>query len=182
MVFSRWLSATKNLHPHRRSIEAKIRHDPYYRFSSLAELAIAGQLGIRIDVNQAKIDDWLRLPGISIHQARILVQLTESGVQLLSVEDIASAIGVSVARIIPLAPVLDFCYYDPQSMITPSRINTNTASMEELQGIPFVDGELARKIIQLRQEKGEYKSIVDLQKRLSLDSQLTSQLMYFLQF
>ena len=54
-------------------IRNKIANDPYYRFQSLQEIAIAAELGIKIDVNQATVDDWLRLPGLSIHQARSLV-------------------------------------------------------------------------------------------------------------
>lgn len=53
--------------------------DPYYRFQSVEELRLAAVLGVRLDVNQASVDDWLRLPGLSIHQARLLVTLNQSG-------------------------------------------------------------------------------------------------------
>ena len=56
-------------------LKKKIANDPYYRFQTLAEIAIAVELGITIDANQASIDDWLRLPGFSIHQARSLTKL-----------------------------------------------------------------------------------------------------------
>lgn len=73
-------------------LRAQILADPYYRFQSLAEVALAAELGISIDVNQASVDDWLRLPGLSIHQARQLVQLTQNGVQFYAIEDIAAAL------------------------------------------------------------------------------------------
>ena len=60
------------------SIRTKLLNDPYYRLQTNAEIAIAADLGIQIDVNKAKVDDWLRLPGLSIHQARNLVQLCEA--------------------------------------------------------------------------------------------------------
>ena len=72
----------------------KMANDPYYRFGSLAELPIAAELGIKIDVNSATIDDWLRLPGLSIHQARALVALQQAGLELYSIEDLAAALGM----------------------------------------------------------------------------------------
>jgi len=58
-----------------QKLRSKLLNDPYYRFQSIEEIAIAVSLGIRIDVNQANVDDWLRLPGLSIHHARSLVKL-----------------------------------------------------------------------------------------------------------
>ena len=60
-------------------LKAKVSADPYYRFQSVGEIQVAAAIGIAIDVNTATIDDWLRLPGISIHQARSLSTLIESG-------------------------------------------------------------------------------------------------------
>ncbi|NJN21119.1 MAG: helix-hairpin-helix domain-containing protein [Leptolyngbya sp. RL_3_1] len=40
---------------------------------------MAAALGVRIDVNRATVDDWLRLPGLSIHQAHRLVHRVEQG-------------------------------------------------------------------------------------------------------
>jgi len=56
-------------------------------------IAVAA-LGIQIDVNQASVD-WLRLPGLSIHQAR--VELCRSGVQFYCLEDIAAALNATAA-------------------------------------------------------------------------------------
>jgi hypothetical protein len=83
-------------------LRQKITNDPYYRFQSLSEIRIAAEHGIRIDVNTASLDDWLRLPGLSIHQARLLTQLTESGVQFYCVEDVAAALGTSMQRLKPV--------------------------------------------------------------------------------
>lgn len=170
------------LNLNRQSIRARILNEPYYRFNSLQEIAVAVELGIRIDVNQASVDDWLRLPGISIHQARTLVELAAMGVQLLSIEDIAAAISIAPQRIKPLEPILSFCYYDPESLLMPRRINPNSASIEELTEIPILESATAIAIIQNRQQNGYYRNIADLQRRLALSSQLISQLMHYLQF
>ena len=165
-----------------RTIQNNIIRDPYYRFQTLEEVAIAASLGIKIDVHQASVDDWLRLPGISIHQARSLVELVGMGVQLLCIEDVAAAISVPMGRVKPLEPLLYFSYYDSESMITPQRINLNTASVEELEQIPIMEPNLVKNIMQNRQENGTYRNLADFQRRLGLSGQIVSQLMHYLQF
>lgn len=170
------------LDPNWQAIRVKIQHDPYYRLQSAQEIAIAAQLGIRIDVNQASIDDWLRLPGLSIHQARTLFDLSSLGVQFCCLEDLAAALGVPVGRLLPLKPILSFCYYDEASPATPTLVNANTASVEQLSKIPAVDLFLARAIVQNRLEAGNYRNLPDLVRRLALNPQLISDLMYYLRF
>ena len=162
------------------SIRTKLLNDPYYRLQSTAEIAIAADLGITIDVNKAKVDDWLRLPGLSIHQARSLVQLCEVGVQFCCVEDIAAALGISVQHLQPLAPILKFCYYDEILTIAPC--SPNTATVEQLAALPAVDLVLAQAVVQNREVQGAYRNLVDFQRRLSLPGVLISKLMYYLQF
>ncbi|MBD2079824.1 ComEA family DNA-binding protein [Leptolyngbya sp. FACHB-17] len=163
-------------------LKSKIQNDPYYRFQTLAEIRIAADLGIQIDVNQAGVDDWLRLPGLSIHQAKTLTQLSELGVQFLCVEDVAAALGLSLQRLKPLEPVMKFCYYDPESLHQIQRVNLNTATTIELTQIPQVRSVLARAIVRNRQSQGNYKDLVDLQQRLSLPSHLIAELMHYLRF
>jgi DNA uptake protein ComE-like DNA-binding protein len=171
----------KWLNPRRRALEAKILNDPYYRCQSLAEVAIAAELGLKIDVNRASVDDWLRLPGISIHQARTLVELVGMGMQLLSLEDVAAAIGIPASRLAPLAPALHFCYYDTDSALAPQRVNPNTATWEQLAQIPLLEPSLAQSIVRERQAQGSFRNLADLQLRLALDSQFVAQLMHYLQ-
>ncbi|MBD1823766.1 ComEA family DNA-binding protein [Cyanobacteria bacterium FACHB-DQ100] len=163
-------------------LKSKIQNDPYYRFQTLAEIRIAADLGIQIDVNQAGVDDWLRLPGLSIHQAKTLTQLSELGVQFLCVEDVAAALGLSLQRLKPLEPVMKFCYYDPESLHQIQRVNLNMATAIELTQIPQIRSVLARAIVRNRQSQGSYKDLVDLQQRLSLPNHLIAELMHYLRF
>ena len=163
-------------------LRRKIANDPFYRFQSLSEIAIAVELGIRIDANQATVDDWLRLPGFSIHQARSLVELVQMGVQLVCLEDIAAATGISLAQLQPYASILLFAYYDRLSPLSPVKINVNLASVEELTVIPELSLALVQELISDRQEQGKYRNLLDLQHRLNLDSNLVSQLMHYLKF
>mgnify|MGYP005851645647 CR=1 FL=1 len=183
---SGWLTSSQGMGNGLRQglnpLRAKLLADPYYRFQSMEEVQLAAQLGVRIDVNQAIVDDWLRLPGVSIHQARSLVALRQSGVQLHSLEDLAAALGQSPDRVKPLEPILLFCYYDADSVCTIQRVNPNTASVEMLVRVPAIDLYLARAIVQQRQTQGKYRNLADLQQRLSLSAKLTADLLHYLLF
>jgi DNA uptake protein ComE-like DNA-binding protein len=163
---------------HSHSLRSRILNDPYYRFQSLEEIEIAASLGIQIDVNQAGVDDWLRLPGLSIHQARTLVDLTQSGIYFHSLEDVAAALNQPPARLKPWEPILRFCHYEADSIYTIQPINANTASVQALTRIPVVDLYLAKAIVQNR----PYRNLPHLQRRLSLSKELTAQLVHYLKF
>ncbi|MBW4472014.1 MAG: ComEA family DNA-binding protein [Stenomitos rutilans HA7619-LM2] len=178
MPLPNWLSTVTQAH---QPLRSKILSDPYYRFQNVAELELAASLGVKIDVNQAGVDDWLRLPGLSIHQARSLVELTQAGVQLHCIEDIAAALSLPVPRLKPLESVMLFCYYDADSVETIKPVNPNTASIELLIRIPAVDTYLARAIVANR-TMGPYRNLIHFQRRLSLSSQLVAELMHYLKF
>ncbi len=168
--------------PTTAKLKQHVLADPYYRFSSIAEVNLAAELGIRIDVNKAGIDDWLRLPGLSIHQARSLVQLLQSGVQFYGIEDLAAALGIPSQRLQPLASILLFCFYDPESAYEPQRISPNTATVEQLQEIPGINASLAREMMRERLATGPYKNLAELQQRLGLSGHLVQELMSYLNF
>lgn len=155
--------------------------EPYYRFQSVAEVQRAAQLGVQIDVNQADVDDWLRLPGLSIHQAKALSELRQSGVAFHCLEDIAAVLNVSPQRLKPLEPILLFCYYDPASVCTIQPIDANRATVEMLLKIPIVDLHLARTIVAHRCQ-GPYRNLPHLQQRLSLPAHVTAELIHYLRF
>ena len=131
---------------------------------------------------QATVDDWLRLPGISIHQARSLVELVGMGVQLLCIEDVAAALSFPITRLLPLEPILHFEYYDRLSVLSPQKVNPNTSSEAEIAQIPILEIDLVILIIKERENNGLYRNLADLQRRLKLDSQLISNLMHYIKF
>lgn len=148
-------------------VRARLLKDPYGRLQSLAEVPIAAELGIRIDVNRARVDDWLRLPGLSIHQARMLENLTRSGLQFYGLEDLAAALGLTTQTLQPLAPVLQFCYYDPESGVSPQRINLNQATVGQLMTLPGMQQPWAEAIAAERRRR-RFVSLADFQARLSV--------------
>ncbi|MEB3161014.1 MAG: ComEA family DNA-binding protein [Synechocystis sp.] len=163
-------------------LKRRLQADPFYRFQSSEEVAIAGELGVKIEVNQATVDEWLRLPGLSIHQARQLVELTGLGMQFLCLEDLAAALNVPVQQLRFWNPVLSFTYADPESLLTPAKIAVNQADLDQLLTIPFMSPAIAENLIKNRDQAGPYRNLADLQKRLKLPLELISQLLHYLQF
>jgi DNA uptake protein ComE-like DNA-binding protein len=175
-MLSRWFSSSQS------SLRSRLLSDPFYRFQTVEELQMAAQLGIMIDVNRATVDDWLRLPGLSIHQARSLVQLTQSGVQFYAIEDVAAALGLTPRHLHAFVPVLLFCHYDPEGMDQPQRLNPNQASRLSLQALPCISDELASAILAQRTAGGPFKNLADFQQRLYLSSDQIAILMHYLSF
>ncbi len=161
-------------------LRQRIQNDPYYRFQSIQEIRIAAKLGIRINANQAGVDDWLRLPGLSIHQARSLAHLVQCGVPFYSLTDVAAALSVSPNRIQPWEPILSFQYYDPKSLEVRPKLNLNTATLEELQLVLPDDLELSERIIEARSQTGTFRSFADFQVRLKLSPTMISELIHLL--
>jgi DNA uptake protein ComE-like DNA-binding protein len=170
------------LNPRLQKLRSRLLNDPYYRLQSGEEIAIAAQLGIRIDANQATVDDWLRLPGLSIHQARSLVELSRIGVKFYCIEDIAAALSIPAQRLEPLKLILDFSYYDDEALGNPTQININTATLENLVKIPYIDASLAEAVVSNRLSAGDYRNLIDFQQRLNLSGEAIAQLMYYLRF
>ncbi|MBW4672354.1 MAG: ComEA family DNA-binding protein [Cyanomargarita calcarea GSE-NOS-MK-12-04C] len=176
-----WLSF--RLNPRLQKLRANLLSNPYHRLQSGEEIAIAVELGIRIDANQAVVDDWLRLPGLSIHQAQSLVEISRTGVKYYCIEDIAAALNMSVQRLKPLERIIDFSYYDEEALSNPTQlINPNQATLEALMRVPFIDSSLAEAVVQNRASEGYFRSLVDFQQRLSLTPDAIAQLMYYLRF
>ena len=164
------------LHPLRR----RLQQEPYYRFQSFDELVLASKWGVRIEANKASVDDWLRLPGISIHQARGLVKLTQSGLAFNCIEDVAAALNMPLQQICGWTAVLQFCYYS-SDLLEPARVNVNTASVDRLATIPTIDAFLGRAIVHYRQS-APYADLADLQQRLRLTPAVAAELLHYLTF
>ncbi len=159
-------------------LRSRLQKDPYYRFRTLAEAEAAARLGVRIDVSHATVDDWLRLPGLSIHQARTLAALAQSGVPLLSIEDIAAALNLPAHRLQPFSPILDFRYYD-EDLSLAQPLNLNRASGPQLMQIPGITADFVQQLLHHRQ-LGPYRSWEDVQHRLRLAPEQVAKLIHYL--
>jgi DNA uptake protein ComE-like DNA-binding protein len=151
--------------------------EPYYRFRSISELNAAAQRGERIAVHSATVDDWLRLPGLSIHQARALVDLQAAGLELYSIEDLAAALEIPAHRAQGWHAILSFEYHHPES--APLQLNPNRATLAELEQI--IAPAWAERIATER-ASGAFRDLADFQRRLQLDGPTLTQLLPYLRF
>ncbi len=172
----------QSLTPQQRAIRTRLAQNPYARLRSPLEVAIAAELGLTLDANTASVDDWLRLPGISIHQARALVALTANGVQFLCLEDLAAALALPLPRLEPYAPLLRFTYRDPTSLVAPIQLNANTATPDQLAQVPVLTADLVARLVRERDRHGPYANLAALQNRLNINPDLVAQLIYYLKF
>ncbi len=160
----------------------RLQQDPACRLETLTEVSMAAALGVQIDVNRAGVEDWLRLPGVSIHQARLLHGLAQSGVQFHGLEDLAAALGVSENQLQGFLPILQFCYYDPELFLQPKLVDPNTASLEQLRAIPGLTPSCALAIVQARHRGAPFRDLADFQRRLQLPTAMLEELMHYLRF
>jgi DNA uptake protein ComE-like DNA-binding protein len=190
MALKRWLSgmaaqsvarlAVGRLAPAESSLQQRLRENPLLRFDSLAELQAAAGLGVRIDVAGANQEDWLRLPGLSIHQARTLAELGQAGVPFHCLDDLAAALGLSLQQVAGYGPILQFCFYGEEERSP--LCNANHAPAPVLAQLPGLDSTMAAAIIQARQSQGAFLNLADFQRRLGLDAAAIEQLMHYLRF
>lgn len=178
-----------------QALRRRLQQEPYYRFVSFEELQLAASWGLRIEANRASVDDWLRLPGLSIHQARQLAELASRGIAFYCIEDVAAALGIPLQQVAPWEPILQFCYYEdasdeilegsqgtpPSYALEPRPLSVNTATAQELATIPGVDAFLGRAIVHYR-HAGPYRDLADLQDRLRLTTAAAARLMHYLKF
>lgn len=175
-VFQRWQCTWQQwTHP----VRDRLKRDPLARLTSLEEVPIAAALGMQIDANQATVDDWLRLPGISIHQARTLTTLSRSGVSFHCIEDIAAALGIPDRQLMPLSPLLLFCYYDPLSSARPAPVSLNQATPTQLLTLPGMSSSLVEHILNERR-RSPFTNWADVHHRLRLTPEQTARWMHYL--
>lgn len=174
---SRWRQLTAAVHP----LRTRLQQDPYYRFQSYQEVELAASWGFRLDVNRASLDDWLRLPGLSIHQARTLSQLTAAGTQFHCLEDIAAALSLSATALAPLVSVLAFYYYAPTSEAARKTLDANVASTSELAQLPVLSHTMAQAIVAERR-RARFRDAAQFQARLGIEPELMGHLLYYLRF
>lgn len=172
------LKGLDRIERHLNPLRSRLQQDPYYRFRTLAEVEAAAQLGVRIDVSHATVDDWLRLPGLSIHQARTLSSLAQRGVPLMGIDDVAAALNLPPQRLQPFRPILDFRYYD-EDLSLAQALDINQVSGPQLLQIPGMTAGLTQQLLYHRQ-LAPYRSWEDVQRRLRLAPAQVAVLIHYL--
>ncbi|MEO0407695.1 MAG: helix-hairpin-helix domain-containing protein [Cyanobacteria bacterium P01_A01_bin.135] len=177
----RWVQQLKRtLDADARARTREIQQNPYCRLQTAEDVALAVDLGLFIDANRAAVDDWLRLPYLSIHQARQLVALRQAGVMFYSLDDLSAGIGVSSHALQPFAALIQFQYYAADDCDI-AGLDPNYAPVAVLAQLPGVGEGTARAIVAERQTR-PFSNLADLQRRLALPRATVNQLLPYLRF
>ena len=115
-----------------------------------------------IDVNLADTSGYIALPGIGSKLSKRIIAFREKLGGFYSTEQIAETY---------LLPDSTFQKIKPYLVIkNPSvkKININTASVDEMKSHPYLRYNMANAIFQYRQQHGNYKTIEDLKKIMTV--------------
>lgn len=155
--------------------------NPRRRLTSDTDLRLAQELGMGIDINRASIDDLLRLPGMSIIEARRIVEARSSSGPYLSADELVERAEISANKVRNLEALLQFCYYETTPALT-THCDINDASASELAQIEGISAALADRIVLEREAHGEYASLSELRDRLALPARTVARLVNRLNF
>lgn len=117
----------------------------------------------KFEINSCSKNDLVNSLGLPIVYANDIETLRNEGFIFTYAEELTEVVGIPAATIKKITPMITFSYdYRQEANLSWKRLNT--LSTEELiaQGL---DAEIAQEIVNERQQRGEYKSLVEVKKR-----------------
>lgn len=123
--------------------------------------------GERIDPNRATATELVRLPRIGPALAARIIQFRDSAgpgaFQSIADLERVPGIGAGLARaLIPYVTVGRARATQPVGRRTPARVALNSASAEEIAGLPGIGPVRARAIVEDRNRRGPFRDLSDL--------------------
>lgn len=156
-------------------------HNPEQRLTSEQQMLTARELGMSIDINRCSVDDLLRLPGVTLLEARRIVEIRRSGGPYFSADELQERTDVSWEKIRRLQSMLQFRYYEQKSAL-PQLLDINSATSNQIAQLEDIEPSLASRIVQERDLGGDFASMTDLRDRLNLPARLIARLMNRIHF
>ncbi len=120
----------------------------------------------KVNINKADIETLIKLPGIGPVKAKSIIDYRENIGKFESINEITKVKGIGKATLVKLLPYLEIIGDSAEvksslsseggKAIT-SKININTASLNELTLLPGIGEKKAQAIIKYREEVGDFK-------------------------
>jgi DNA uptake protein ComE-like DNA-binding protein len=120
----------------------------------------------QIDINKCSKDDLVRGLGLPIVYANDIELLRNSGYIFTHIEELTDLIGIPTEKCQVIEPAIAFNYYDDSHYFSNWQ-RLNLLPMSELVELG-IDRLSADTIVAERQRAGNYRSLVDIQKRTGL--------------
>jgi len=118
-----------------------------------------------VDINTGDSTAFEALPGIGATLAMRIIRFREKLGGFYSVEQVKETFGLADSTFSRIRPYLQFINYSGVR-----QININTATMDELKAHPYIRYNLARVIINYREQHGFFATVEDLKKITAIDA------------
>ncbi|OCR02329.1 hypothetical protein BCD67_20230 [Oscillatoriales cyanobacterium USR001] len=120
----------------------------------------------KIDINECSKDELVNVLGLPIVYANDIELLQHEGYIFTHLEELSEIAGIPESHIKRIAPMVTFSYdLKKEPHLTWKRLNI--LSKQELIECGL-DAVIAKKIFKERQQKGEYKSAIDVKRRTGI--------------
>lgn len=141
------------------------------RGSELAEATVeTAEEFILISINTATEEELQQINGIGPFFASQIIKRRDEYGGLLNIKQLQGIYKLDDERLAALEPHLHF---DSKEI---RKLNLNSASYDELRKHPLIDYEMARSIVQYREEKGEFTSVDELLYSQFIDMEMLKRL------
>ena len=122
-------------------------------------------LGIGVDINAGDSAAFDALPGIGGSYSRRIINFRNRLGGFYKVEQIAETFGLPDSVFQKIKPLLKISGNDVK------KLNVNTAKEEELKAHPYIRWQLAKVITEYKKQHGDFKTLQDLKKIMTIDEE-----------
>jgi competence protein ComEA len=129
---------------------------------------------VKIDINTADTTEWQKLRGIGSTRAKMIVKYRESLGGFANIEQVGETYGLQ--ELFPDIKNNLLNQYGNQV----KKININTATYEQLEKHPYINGKQAGVIVKYRKQHGKFTQIADLQKTDLINAETLNKLSPYL--
>lgn len=120
----------------------------------------------KIDINECSKNELVNYLGLPIVYANNIESLMNEGYVFTHVEELIEVAGIPEKQVARITPLITFSYnYKKEAEYSWKRLNTYSTPELITCGL---DGAIAEQIVAERQQRGEYKSLIDVKQRTGL--------------
>ncbi|MFN4080376.1 MAG: helix-hairpin-helix domain-containing protein, partial [Saprospiraceae bacterium] len=160
--------------PKERQVAYQPAEDPRPVMASGGESMGKSGGGGPVDVNEAQIDDWVRLPGIGAVRAEKIIRFREKLGGFAEIEQVAETYGLPDSIYRQIRPML------VMGGAPLRKLNINTADVAALSAHPYLTRKQAELIVAFREQHGPYASTQDIFNILALKREEIARAMPYL--
>lgn len=138
-------------------------------------LSIIADMREKVDINQCSKNELVYNLELPIVYANDIEDLRNEGYMFTDAEELTELVGIPESTVRRIAPMIIFSYdYKKEANFSWRRLNSH--SLEELVACGL-DSAVAMKIVNEREKRGSYKTVLDVKRRTGLPLNFYSQIL-----